>query len=295
MTRVYASLPLSGPSGDAGREVLEGAEQAIERAGGAAPELVVIDTGGEGREARAEDAARMAAGDDQAVAYLGDFHSSQVAATAPILGAAGLLQVAPVATSVELGGPTLICPMPDDRVGACAIADWLTEAGVSDLLVVHDYGDQYGVPVGTMCVDAARGRGLTVRSRPVWNHDERPAEDLGEAQAVLYVGVAGSGAAQLWHDLHALRPEMWLLGSEGVAVSWFAEALSPGAAARTRLFVAPTAPLGSYDRQAMELILDAVADGGPDRATIVREARVRHVPTSEYGCLAVVDGKLVSA
>jgi hypothetical protein len=63
---------------------------------------------------------------------------------------------------------------------------------VRELLVVHDHGEQYGVPVGAMCARAACERGLTVRSRPVWNHDERAAADLGEAQAVLYVGVAGS-------------------------------------------------------------------------------------------------------
>src|SRR4051795_1981764 len=142
MARVYASLPLSGS--DAGTEVLRGAELALKRSGGDAPELVAIDTGGDARDARAEDAARLAAEDAGAVAYLGDFHSSQVHATQPILAAAGLLQVAPVATWVELGGPTLICPMPDDRVGAEAIGDWLVGAGISDLLVVHDHDQGYG-------------------------------------------------------------------------------------------------------------------------------------------------------
>jgi Periplasmic binding protein len=295
MPRVYASMPLSGPSGNAGREVLQGAERAIERAAGAAPELVVLDTGGEGREARAEDAARLAADDDAAVAYLGDFHSSQVHATQPILGAAGLLQVAPVATWVELGGPTLICPMPDDRVGAEAIGDWLVGAGISDLLVVHDHDQGYGVPVAAMCVDAARQRGIGVRSRPVWNHDEPPAADLAGAEAVLYAGVAGSGAVGMWEELHRADPDLWLLGTEGVAVSWLAEAVSPAAAARTRFFVAPTAPLGSYGHDAMALILDAVAEGGEDRGAIVAAAIARHTPATVYGCLRVAGGRLVSA
>src|SRR4051794_28601542 len=138
MARVYASLPLSGPAEHAGRELLRGAELALERAGDGAPELLVFDTGGDARDARgarAQDAARIAADDDEAVAYLGDFHSSQVAATQPMLGTAGLLQVAPVATWVELGGPTLVCLMPNDRVGAAAIAEWLVEAGVAEVLV----------------------------------------------------------------------------------------------------------------------------------------------------------------
>lgn len=45
----------------------------------------------------------------------------------------------------------------------------------------------------------------------------------------------------------------------------------------------------------MSLILDALAEGGQDRAEIVRAARARHTLPTGYGCLAVVDGGLVSA
>jgi hypothetical protein len=45
----------------------------------------------------------------------------------------------------------------------------------------------------------------------------------------------------------------------------------------------------------MSLILDAVAEGGDDRQAIVDAARARRRPPSDYGCLAVVDGELVSA
>ena len=292
MARIYASLPLSGRAAGAGREILSGAERALNQSGGSSPELVVLDTGS---EARAEDAARRAASDDAAVAYLGDVYSRQVHAAQAILGPAGLLQVAPVATWVELSGPTLICLMPDDRAGARAIAGWLVEAGVSDLLVVHDHDPGYGVPVGAMCVDAMRDRGLRARSRPVWDHDESPADDLGDAEAVLYAGLAGSGAERLWHDLHGAKPDLWLLGTDGVAVGWLAEALSPAAAARTRFFVPQEEPLGFYGEAAMSLILDAVAEGGDDRQAIVDAALVRHTPPTGYGCLAVVDGELVGA
>jgi ABC-type branched-subunit amino acid transport system substrate-binding protein len=121
------------------------------------------------------------------MAYLGDFYSSQVEASAPILAAAGLLQVAPVATYAELGSSTLVRLMPHDGVGARVIADWLAESGVTELLVVHDHGP---VPVGAMCVEAANARGIAVRSRPVWNHAERAADDLGNAQAVLFEAMA---------------------------------------------------------------------------------------------------------
>jgi ABC-type branched-subunit amino acid transport system substrate-binding protein len=188
VARVYASLPLRG----AGRDVLRGAELALERAGRPDVELVVLDASGDDRETRAADNARAAAADPQAMAYLGDLHSSQVARSAPILETASLLAVAPVATRVGLGGSTLVRLMPHDGVGAQAVAAWLVDADVRELLIVHDHDDGYGIPVGAMCQRAAEDRGLVVRSRPVWDHDEPPADDVGAAEAVLYVGVASS-------------------------------------------------------------------------------------------------------
>jgi branched-chain amino acid transport system substrate-binding protein len=201
--------------------------------------------------------------------------------------------------------------MPHDGVGARAIANWLAEANVRELLVVHDHDPWYGVPVGGMCADAARERGLAVRSRPIWDQDEEWAGDVAAAQAVLYVGAAGSGAVQLWQDLHTAKPDLWLLGTEGVAEPWLAEAMSPSAAERTRFFTSLRAPLGFYGFEAMALILDAIAAGGGDREATVRAARTSrdrdsilgrysldengHTTTTAYGQLAVVDGELVSA
>jgi branched-chain amino acid transport system substrate-binding protein len=301
--RVYASLPLAGAPG---REVLRGAELALERVPGAA-ELVVLDSSGDDRDAAAHANAERAAADAAALAYLGDFHSSQVWASAPVLGAAGLLQVAPVATFAGLHGATLVRLAPHDGVGARAIAEWAVGAGVRSLLVVHDHDDGYGVPVGEMCVAAARERGVPVRSRPVWDHDERAADELGDADAVLYAGVAGAGAAGLWRELHAANPRLWLLGTDGVARAGFAAELPPEVAARTRLFVPFRAPLAFYGFEAMALILDALGAG--DRAAVVRAARATRdrdsilgrysldadglTTSTAYGRLAVAGGELV--
>src|SRR4051794_9774310 len=293
---------MSGPQGSAGRELLRGAELALERSA-AAPELVVLDSFGD----RAVANAGRAAADPEALAYLGDFHSADVLETAPLLGDAGLLAVAPVATFVGLGGPTLVRLSPDDRMGAAAIADWLVEAGAGGGVIVHDHDEGYGVPVARMCLEAGKERGLAARARPVWDCAGEAADDLGDAGAVLYVGVAGSGAVDLWHELHALDPQLWLLGSEGVAQAWLAEALEPGAAERSRFFVAQRAPSGFYGYEAMALILDALPAGDRDAvAAAARETRDRdsvlgrYSPDSAglttnpaYGRLAVVDGQLV--
>jgi branched-chain amino acid transport system substrate-binding protein len=307
MHRVYASLPLSGPAARLGRDVLRGATLALERAGADA-ELVALDSSSEDREERAAANARRAVDDPAAVAYLGDFHSSQVLETAPILGEAGLLAVAPVATFAGLSGPTLVRLMPHDGVGARAIADWLVGVGAHELLIVHDHDLDYGVSVGAMCDSAANERGLTARTRPVWDQDEPWQDDVGDADAVLYVGVAGSGALGLWADLHRHDPSMWLLGSEGVAVDWLAEGMSPSAAERTLFFVAQRASFDLYGYEAMCLVLDAIAAGGGDREAVTRAARGTrhrdsilgrysideegHTTTTAYGRLAVVDGAL---
>jgi branched-chain amino acid transport system substrate-binding protein len=304
--RVYASLPLTGPAAQLGRDVLRGAELALEKEGGA--ELVVLDSFGEDREEQAAANARRAATDEAALAYLGDFHSSQVLENAPILGEAGLLQVAPVATFIRLGGPTLVRLLPHDGVGAIAIADWLVGAGVAELLVVHDHDRDYGVSVGAMCAEAARARGVVVRSRPIWNVEDPWADDVGAADAVLYVGVAGSGAVGLWRDLHTYDATLWLLGSDGVAQEWLARELDDSVAERTRFFVPQRAPFAFYGYEAMALILDSIASGRdrPGTAAVARATKDResvigsysideegHTTTTAYGRLAVVDGALV--
>jgi branched-chain amino acid transport system substrate-binding protein len=308
VSRVYISLPLTGPGGGPGREVLRGAQLALERTEHPV-DTVVLDSAADNREQKAIENARHAASDPEAVAYLGDFHSSQVLETASLLGDAGLLQVAPVATYVGLQGSTLVRLMPHDGIGANAIAEWLVNHGVGTLLVVHDHDQGYGIPVGTMCVEAARDRGLDVRSRPVWDDDEAPAADLGDAQAVLYVGVAGSGAARGWQQLHELNPALWLLGSEGVALPSLARELDEATALRTRFFVAARAPIAFYGYEGMALILDAVAEGREDRAATLRAGRATRdrdgvigrysldehglTTSTEYGRLVVVGGELV--
>jgi len=305
VSRVYVSLPLTGTAARLGREVLRGAELALD----GSVDLVVLDSdAGDDREETAIANAERAVEDDRALAYLGDFFSDQVQVTAPLLADAGLLAVAPVATYIGLGGPTLVRLSPHDGVGARAIASWLCEAGVDELLVVHDHDSFYGDPVGAMCEKAAGERGVRVRRRPVWNWDEPPSYDLEGAGAVLYVGVAGSGAIDLWSTLHEADPSLWLVGSEGVAVPWLARELEPGAADRTRFFIAQRAAFSFYGYEAMALIQDSLA-AAVDRHGAVEVARTTrdrdsvigcysvdrdgHTTSTAYGRLAVVGGELV--
>jgi branched-chain amino acid transport system substrate-binding protein len=300
------SLPLRGPSAAAARDVLLGVELVHELR--RSVELVVSDSFGPDRDKQAAANARQAANDDEAVAYIGDFHSSQVFASAPILADAGLLQIAPVATFVGLEGSTLVRLMPNDAVGARAIGAWLDGKGIRSVLVVHDHDEDYGVPVGAMCAEAATAAGLSVRVRPVW--DDRPVRaGLHGADAVVYAGVAGPGIASFWEGLHQLDPTLWLVGTDGIALPHLAEGVSPAAAERTRLFVANRAPFAFYGFEAMALALDSIAVGDGEREAVTRAARATRdrpsplgtysldenglTTSADYGRLAVIDRQLV--
>src|SRR4051794_21347835 len=72
VSHVYVSLPLSGPAARLGREILRGAELALN----GSVDMVVLDSdGGDDREEKAVRNAVRAAEDDRALAYLGDFYS----------------------------------------------------------------------------------------------------------------------------------------------------------------------------------------------------------------------------
>jgi branched-chain amino acid transport system substrate-binding protein len=92
-----------------------------------------------------------------------------------------------------------------------------------------------------------------------------------------------------------MNPELWLLGTDGVAASWLVSELSPGAAARTRFFTAQRAPWGFYGYEAMALILDAIEAGGGDREATVQAARATRDRDSLLGRYSIDDEGLTTA
>jgi branched-chain amino acid transport system substrate-binding protein len=111
------------------------------------------------------------------------------------------------------------------------------------------------------------------------------------------VGVAGSGAAGLWRELHALDPALWLLGTDGVATAWLAREIAPPAAERTRFFTALHAPFSFFGYEAMALVLDAVAAAGPtpDRAAVGAIARATRDRESVLGRYSLDEHGLTTA
>jgi branched-chain amino acid transport system substrate-binding protein len=114
---VYLSAPLSGPAAGDGRDVAAGARRALAdadgEAGGEAVELEVLDDAGPAgaTDARAGANARVATGDSTAIAYIGELDSGTTRTSLPITNEAGLLQVSPGASAVDL---TRVAPGSDE-------------------------------------------------------------------------------------------------------------------------------------------------------------------------------------
>jgi ABC-type branched-subunit amino acid transport system substrate-binding protein len=109
---VYVSVPLRGASGVDGRSIANGARLALADASGEAAGIhleasYLDDTAGRGPDARWDAAtvgenARTATEDSTAIAYIGEFESGATRTSLPITNQAGLLQVSPASTAVDL-------------------------------------------------------------------------------------------------------------------------------------------------------------------------------------------------
>ena len=105
---VYLSAPVGGPLGQDGANVADGARTALAdadgEAGGVRVELDVLDeTGPRGAgDTIAAANARTATEDSTAIAYIGEIDSGTTRTSAPITNEAGVLQVSPGASAVDL-------------------------------------------------------------------------------------------------------------------------------------------------------------------------------------------------
>lgn len=106
---IYIGLPLSGDRGAEGRAIADGARLALARAGDragayAVRALFLDDTGGGRRWSLAASAAnaRRAAEDSSAIGFIGDLDSGATRASLPITNQAGIVQISPGSTAVDL-------------------------------------------------------------------------------------------------------------------------------------------------------------------------------------------------
>jgi branched-chain amino acid transport system substrate-binding protein len=270
---IYSSLPLQGATRENSLDVQKGVTLALEQRNGKAGSCTVeykkLDdsTAQAGKwDAGATSAnARKVAGDDNAIALIGEFNSSASAISIPITNEAGILQVSPANTALELtkdagpddkGAPEKYYPsgertygrvVPADHIQGSAQAEWMKELGVKRLYTLDDT-EVYGAGVAKTTRDAAELNGIEVVGSdsidPKASNYRSLAAKVREsgADAVFFGGITANNGVQLFKDLGAALPDATLWGPDGVAESAFTNDVPADIAERIYITVATINP-----------------------------------------------------
>lgn len=322
---IYTALPLQGPSSERARDVLDGERLALQQAGGRAGELELVleplsdAAPEEGWEpGLTVDAARAAADDPAAIAFLGDLDAGATALSLPTTNEAGILQVSPGTTYDGFtGGPGSIPGEPDkyrpsglasfgriapaDSVQAIAIVDLLQARGCRRLAVLSA-PNAFDASFAELIADEAERAGVRVvlsdQVRPDPESHADAAADVVEAGAACATLAAGPGdlPGPLLQALHAAAPELRLYAGLGLADDAVARSLGEAAAVTEIVGPPPPAeqlataferehdrapgPWAAYGHEAMRRVLAVLEESGRDRAAVTRAYLDRFTPTS---------------
>jgi branched-chain amino acid transport system substrate-binding protein len=270
---VYSSLPLQGSNRPQSLNVIQGARLALKQHGGKVGKFTIdykpLDdataAAGKWDPGATSANARRAAQDDTTICYLGEFNSGASAISIPLLNEAGIQQISPSNTALELtkdagpddkGAPEKYYPtgkrtyarvVPADHIQGAAQADWMKERGVKKLYVTDDK-EVYGSGVAKTTSDAAKLRDIEVVDGGGIDPKAPNYRAIGEkvaesgADAFFFGGIVENHAAQLFKDVAAANPDIELYGPDGVAVSTFTEDLPAEIQPRTFLTVAVINP-----------------------------------------------------
>jgi branched-chain amino acid transport system substrate-binding protein len=270
---IYSSLPRQGSGREQTLDVESGIKLALEQRGGKAGACTVSYRALDDSTAQAGQwdpgatsaNARRVSQDENAIALLGEFNSGASAISIPITNRAGILQVSPANTAVELtkdSGPT-VQGEPDkyyptgkrtygrvvaaDHIQGAALAEWMKERGVKSLYVLGDK-QVYGEGVAQSTSDAAKLNDIEVAGRDSIDPKAANYRSLAQkikgtgADAVVFGGITQNNAVQLFKDLGAALPDATLWGPDGVAESAFTNDLPKDVADRTFITVATINP-----------------------------------------------------
>jgi len=270
---IYSSLPLQGSNRPQSLDVIKGERLALEQAGNKAGPCKVSYKSLDDATAQAGQwdpgatsaNARKISQDKNSIAALGEFNSGASAISIPITNEAGILQVSPANTALELtkdagpddkGAPQKYYPtkkrtygrvVPADHVQGAAQADWMKEQGVKKLYVLNDK-QVYGIGVAKTTSDAAKREGIQILGNDGIDPKAANYRSLASrikssgADAVFYGGITQNNAVQLYKDLGAALPDATLWGPDGVAESEFTNDLPKDVADRTYITVATINP-----------------------------------------------------
>jgi branched-chain amino acid transport system substrate-binding protein len=333
MPALVVSVPLEGPTGQAGADAAEGVRVAFEELG-APLDLVVLDAGPGicGRHVPAN--AERAASDGSVVAYLGEFHSAATEVSLPVLEAAGVPHVSFSNTFRRLVGRSFVNVMPTDERQAVAVVRWMAQSGVSRPFLVDD-GEDYGADMRWLVHRALAASGGAVAGAARIDNGRVKGVDAERADSVFIGAAVDERTVAVLTGLHELAPDALLFGMEGLLTDELAVSLPGDVARRLRVTAGPAyaeqlpaagravtdrlrARLGHepdahavYAYEAASLVLEAYAHVGGERAALVAQLRAtpdrdsvvgrygidRHGATTlaTTGRLRVEDGRFVPA
>jgi branched-chain amino acid transport system substrate-binding protein len=270
---IYSSLPQQATDRVQSQDVINGEKLALSSVGSKVGKYTIkfksLDdataSAGQWDPGQTSSNARQAAQDKSAIAYIGEFNSGASAISIPILNQAGLMQVSPSNTALELtknpgpagkGAPDKYYPtgkrtyarvIPADHIQGAAQADWMSELGVKKLYVLNDK-QVYGTGVAGTTASAAKLHGIQVLGNEGIDPKAANYRSLAQkikgkgADAVFYGGITANNAIQLYKDLGAAMPDAKLFGPDGVAETSFTKDLPANIQSRTYLTVATIDP-----------------------------------------------------
>jgi branched-chain amino acid transport system substrate-binding protein len=279
---LVVSVPLEGPTGQAGADAAEGVLLAVEDAG--SPLDVLVEDAGPGPCARNVPAnAERAAANPDVVAYLGEFHSAATAVALPVLEAAGVPHVSFSNTFRRLAGKSFVNVMPTDELQAAALVAWMAECGARRPFLADD-GEDYGADMRRLVHRALAASGGA-------------AAEAEHADAVFFGCAIDERTVSLLAELHERAPRAPLFGMEGLLSDELASELPAEVAARLRVTAGPACgeqlplagreltarlaerlghrpdPHAVYAYEAASLVLDAFGRVGEDRAALTAAMR----------------------
>jgi branched-chain amino acid transport system substrate-binding protein len=274
---VYSSLPLQGASRPQTTAMVDGIKLALEQSGGKAGDTTVKYTSLDDSTAQAGSwtpeavgaNARKVAGDDAAVAYIGEFNSGGSAVSIPILNEVPIAQVSPANTAVGLtsdepgadkGEPDKYYPtgerhylriVPKDTIQGAALATVMKKDGCTNVYILNDK-EVYGAGLSRNIENSAKAQGLEVAANegidpkaPNFRSQASTIADAG-SDCFVFSGITANGAVQLYKDVSAAVPDAKLYGPDGVAESGFSDPKEGGipadVAAKVKVTVATLSP-----------------------------------------------------
>jgi branched-chain amino acid transport system substrate-binding protein len=274
---IYSSLPLQGPSRVNSEAVNNGAQLALDAAGGKVGKYKIAfkklddSTAAKGKwdEGQTQTNARKAVQDKSTIAYIGEFNSGATAVSLPILNKAGISQVSPANTGVGLttdepgaepGEPAKYYPtgkrtyarvVPRDTIQGAAIATAMKEDGCKTAYILNDK-EVYGQGLSKVAEREAKANGIKVAANegydPQAPNYRSVAAKIKSAGADCFFGsiIIDNNGSQLFKDVVEGNPGIKAYGPDGVAQSNFANPKEGGVPAdvakQTQVTVATLAP-----------------------------------------------------